>query len=191
MGMENDFESVLKEQLEVVMCRENLDDIPQFSLPPEVSIRPYQAGDGKRWFTIQSATDHFTTFTPKKFQEEFGTDVSLLKERVRFMTDSENNAIGTTSAWSFDLNERHYGLIHWVAIVPEWQGHGLAKPLMTAICNLLKELGHDKGLLHTQSMRFPAIKLYSRFGFVPLIRNEKEQIAWNVILERINADYRV
>ena len=105
--------------------------------------------------------------------------------------DSENNAIGTSSAWFYDLNGQHYGLIHFVAIIPEWQGCGLAKPLMSTICNLLKELGHDKGLLYTQSMRYPAIKLYSRLGFVPFIRNEKEQIAWDVILDKIKADYRV
>lgn len=189
--MKNDFESVIKEQLSVAMYRENLDDIPQFLLPAKVSIRPFQAGDDKTWFNIQSATDRYSTFTSESFQKTLGTDISLLKERVRFLTDSENNAIGTSSAWFYDLNGQHYGLVHWVAIVPEWQGCGLAKPLMSTICNLLKELGHDKGLLHTQSMRYPAIKLYSRLGFIPFIRNEKEQIAWDVILDKIKADYRV
>ena len=189
--MKNDLENVIKEQLSVAMYRENLDDIPQFSLPPEVSVRPYQEGDDKIWFNIQSTTDHYSEFTPESFQETFGTDVSLLKERVRFLTDSENNAIGTTSGWFYDYGGQHYGLIHWVAIIPEWQGRGLAKPFMTTTCNLLKELGHDKGLLHTQTMRFPAIKLYFRLGFVPLVRNEKEQVAWDVILDKIKADYRV
>ena len=189
--MKNDFESILKEQLGVAMYRENLDDIPQFSLPVNFTIRPFQPDDDKTWVNIQTAADHYNKFTLNNFQEQFGTDVSLLKERVRFLTDNENNAIGTTSAWFYDLEGKHYGLIHWVAIIPEWQGHGLAKPFMTTICNILKKLGHDKALLHTQSMRFPAIKLYYQFGFRPLIRDEKEQIAWDAILERIKADYRI
>ncbi len=189
--MEKNFESVVKEKLSVAMYRENLDDIPQFSLPAGFSIRPFQPGDDKTWVNIQNAADNYSTFTLQSFQKEFGSDIPLLKKRVRFLTDSGKNDIGTTSAWFYDYKGQHYGLIHWVAILPEWQGRELAKPLMTTICNLLKELGHDRALLHTQSMRFPAIKLYSRMGFLSLIRNEQEQIAWDVILEKINADFRV
>ena len=73
--MKNDFESVIKEQLSVAMYRENLDDIPQFLLPPKVSIRPFRAGDDKTWFNIQSAAARYSTFTSESFQKAFGTDI--------------------------------------------------------------------------------------------------------------------
>ena len=189
--MDNNFENIIKKQLSMAMCRENLNNVPQFPLLSKISIRPFQAGDDKTWLNIQIAADRYSTFAPHSFYEIFGKDVSLLKKRVRFLTDSENNPIGTAAAWFWDLEGQHYGLIHWVAIIPEWRGRGVAKPLMSTICNLLKELGHDKAILYTHSMRYPAIKLYYRFGFVPLIRNKKEQIAWDVILEKIKSDYRV
>jgi GNAT superfamily N-acetyltransferase len=55
--------------------------------------------------------------------------------------------------------------VHWVAIVPECQGIGLGKALMTLLCQRLRELGHDQAYLFTSSERVSAIRLYLRFGF--------------------------
>ena len=72
---------------------------------------------------------------------------------------------------------------YWTHAVPAfYQGRGLAKPLLTALCHRLRQLGHDRAYLSTAAARLPAIKLYLQFGFVPLIRSEADELLWRGIL---------
>jgi GNAT superfamily N-acetyltransferase len=93
--------------------------------------------------------------------------------------------IGTGAAWfDDDFGGARIGRVHWVAILPEYQGRGLSKPLLSAICRRLRELGHGRAYLATASARSRAIQLYLRFGFVPLTRNEAERAIWDQIARR-------
>jgi len=175
----------LREYLDVRMVRENLDDIPEYSLPADYSIRWYQPGDEEHWQKVQLLADEYTRVTPDLFEEQFGTDIQLLSERQCFLCDSEENFIGTVSAWLDNQAEKSPGRIHWLAIVPQEQGKGLAKPLLTIICNRLKELGHSKTYLTTQSVRIPAINLYAKFGFAPVIDTGRDREIWEKLQKHI------
>jgi len=168
----------IREYIDVKMIRENLDDIPECSLPAGYSIRWYRPGYEKHWQAVQSLADEHTRVTPDLFQEQFGTDTQLLCERQCFLCDSEENIIGTATAWLDNHDEKLPGRIHWVAIIPQQQGNGLAKPLLTIICKRLKELGHSKIYLTTQSIRIPAINLYAKFGFAPVIDTDGDREIW-------------
>ena len=63
---------------------------------------------------------------------------------------------------------------------------GLAKPLMTVVCNRLRELGHQRAYLTTATIRIPAIRLYLKFGFRPDIQNEQDRQAWRRLQEKIS-----
>src|SRR5205823_14626142 len=112
-----------------------------------------------------------------------GTDSALLAQRQCYLIDQAGKVIGTATAWfNDDFDGRRTGRVHWVAIVPEYQRRGLSKPLMTAVCHRLRELGHDRAYLVTAPALRPAINLYRRFGFVPLIPNEAQRESWRKIL---------
>ncbi len=81
-----------------------------------------------------------------------------------------------------DLLGDRWGRVHWMAIVPEFQRHGLGKVLLGAICQRLRELGHERAYLHTSAARIPAIQLYLRFGFAPVVRNAAERAVWKDVL---------
>ena len=167
---------------QVKMVRPHLNDILEFSLPPGFSLRFYQAGDEENWFRIQSEADLHSDISRQLFVKDFGSNLDLLRERQFFLLDDKENPIGTATAWfNHNFEGASYGRIHWVAIIPLFQGRGLAKPLMSAVCQRLKELGHERAYLSTAIERLPAIKLYLRFGFLPLIRNHKETQAWEKI----------
>jgi GNAT superfamily N-acetyltransferase len=183
--------SVLEGYASVTMIRENLENIPQFSLPSGFSIRWFRKGDVELWLHIQSVADLYNTITPELFVDQFGTDSSGLEKRQCFLVDNQGNAIGTASAW-FDnnYNGTRYGRVHWVAIVPDKQGRGLSKPLMTIVCNRLRELGHKRAYLTTSTARFPAISLYDKFGFVPEIKNSQDQAVWNKLEPKLRKGFR-
>lgn len=175
----------IREYIDVRMSRENLDDIPDYSLPVGYSIRWYQPGDEKHWQAVQSLADEYTRVTPDLFEEQFGTDTQLLAERQCFLCDSKDNVIGTASAWLDNQGGQSPGRIHWLAIIPQQQGNGLAKPLLTIICKRLKKLGHSKTCLTTQSVRIPAINLYTKFGFAPVIDSDGDREIWEKLQKYI------
>ena len=106
----------LREYLDVRMSRENLDDIPEYSLTAGYSIRWYQPGFEKYWQAVQSLADEYTRVTPHLFEEQFGTDTQLLVERQCFLCDSKDNIIGTASAWLDNLSGKSPGRIFWFAV---------------------------------------------------------------------------
>ena len=169
---------ILQENVDIRMIRENLDNIPDLSLPAGYSIRWYQPGDEKAWHRIHVLADKHTNMTSDLYEKEFGSDTQILNERQCFLADSKGSLIGTATAWFDETGEQSVGRIHWVALVPSEQSKGLSKSLLTIACNRLKDLGHSKAYLTTQTVRVPAINLYLKFGFVPAIASELDMQIW-------------
>jgi GNAT superfamily N-acetyltransferase len=178
---------MIKEYQSVSMIRENLDDIASFELPPSFSIKWHEPGDEKSWVNIQKSADQFNTITLVLFDREFNKDTESLAQRQCFLIDMHGTAVGTATAW-FDNNYNGlpYGRLHWVAIVPRFQGQGLAKPLLTAVCQRLRDLGHKRAYLTTSPERIPAINLYLKFGFAPEIKDIHDWEIWADIQTRIS-----
>ena len=167
------------------MSRNNLDNIPEYVFPAGYSIKWYRPGYESHWQAIQLLADEYTRVTPDLFREQFGSDTQLLADRQCFLCDGEGNFIGTATAWLDNQDGISPGRIHWVAIIPQRQGNGLAKPLLTTICKRLKDLGHCRAYLTTQSIRIPALNLYTKFGFAPEIDSKGDREIWEKLREHI------
>jgi GNAT superfamily N-acetyltransferase len=188
--------------LPVKMTRVNLDGLPEFTLPPGFALRWYQQGDEAHWLRIHLVADRLNQITPELFQKEFAVDqdrglptaagrerqsgmssaIRTLGERQCYLLAPHGEVIGTGTAWfNDDFEGARWGRVHWVAILPEFQGQGLGKALMSVICQRLRELGHRRAYLTTSTARIPAIRLYSQFGFEPLVRNEEEAAVWRAL----------
>jgi GNAT superfamily N-acetyltransferase len=161
------------------MVRRSLDAIPAHAPPDGFSIRTYVPGDERAWTDIHLEADHHNKITASLFRKEFGDDPRRLAQRQLYLLDAQGAAVGTTTAWfDDDHNGERYGRIHWVAIRPSHQGRGLSKPLLSAACGRLRELGHDNAYLTTETVRVAAINLYLRFGFRPEILRPEDRAVW-------------
>jgi len=174
------------EGIAVSMVRESLALIPDWLLPATCAIRGYRLGDERTWTDVQLAAEKQLQIEAGLFRREFGADEGELERRQLFLCDGSGRAIGTATAWyDNSYRGRRCGRVHWVAIVPEAQGRGLAKPLLAATLRRLAELGHQRAVLGTHSYRLPAISLYLKFGFVPDAHTPAEAEAWRRIAGRL------
>lgn len=175
-------EEIITRNATVNMCRPTLDGLPVWAVPMGFSLRTYQPGDENAWVAIHLQADRWNRVTLETFWKEFGLDVTLLAARQFYLCDAAGAAIGTATGW---FNAAYYGQpwgrIHWVALLPEYHGRGLAKPLLAAACWRMRELGHDKAYLVTSSARIPAINLYRSFGFEPEIRTPEDEVIWSQV----------
>jgi GNAT superfamily N-acetyltransferase len=171
--------NVIDRNVPLTMVRRDLDGVPRFDVPAGFTLRPFASGDEEAWVWIHAAADRYNEATLARFRSEFGDDAATLERRMRFLVDPTGSAIGTAAAW-FDHQPPGplLGRVHWVAIHPAHQGRGLAKPLLSHVCALLRDLGHERTFLTTSSARIPAIALYLRFGFEPEIDGSDSAAAW-------------
>ena len=177
---------IIPEVVSISMIREELSSIPNYDLPPSFSCKWYTLGDEQDWVKIQQSADRYNHIDLNLFKQQFEDDPQTLAQRQCFILNAQEQPIGTATAW-FDLNYRgqEYGRVHWVAIIPEMQGQGLAKPLMSLTCQRLCELGHNRAYLTTAPERIIAIDLYLKFGFIPQVRNDDELSTWKTLEQRL------
>ena len=184
--------SIVERNVYVHMIRDNLDDIPNYPLPSGYSTHWHQLGDERLWVDVWSRAEEYLEITPELFVEQFGSDPRPLAERQSFLCDAQGEAIGTATAWfDDDYCGQPYGKLHWVAIVPEAQGCGLAKPLLSIVLNRMADLGHARCYLGTSTARIPAINLYLRFGFVPHVRNADDLAVWREMRSLIKVPFEL
>ena len=167
----------------VRMIRPGLADLGAYPLPPGFRLRSYQAGDRDRWLRIITATEQHLPVTAGLHHRAFGTDEAELAGRQLFLEAPDGAAVGTATAWfGSEPFSPDWGRVHWLAILPRWQGQGLSSPLLDATLQRLHDLGHQRAYLITEIVRRPAIRLYLKFGFTPDIRTEAEAAIWRTVL---------
>ena len=180
------------------LIKMKVDDLARFSeegspssgrkLPEGYSFRMYTPGDEKEWVRIQDSADDYIAVDEILFEREFGSNKEELPRRMVFLMFGEEY-VGTAAAWLDDVyREPGTGRLHWVAIVPEHQGKGLALPLVNYTMSLFPGLGCVRGYLLTNAVRFPAVSLYLKEGFKPEIRDSEEAEIWEHIMEHVRID---
>ncbi len=180
-------------QANINMVRSSLDDIDVLALEPSLAhvatmlpkgyrVRTYQSGDEDSWLQIIRVAERFFIVDDNLFERQFEENFPALADRMFFLdslaADGSWQSVGTATAWWKDewvinthsgdepSNRGGWGQVHWVAILPEHQGKGLSRPLMTTVMNRLA-FGHKRAMLETSTTRIWAVKLYLNLGFIP------------------------
>jgi len=158
---------------EVVMVLGDLSRVLQCPVPAGCSLRPYQDGDAETWARIQSASDLYNVIIPSLFASQFGTRRADLERRHLFAVDELDEAVGAVSAWFPEAQvDPDMGRLHWLAVSPDRQRHGVGGALVTAALERMRELGYTRAYLTTSAARGDALRLYERFGFRPASYDE-------------------
>jgi GNAT superfamily N-acetyltransferase len=134
------------------------------------------------WLRIQRECNLSENISPDQHLREFGNDPEILGARQLFLCNESGEEIGTATAWiDPDYSGGSWGRICWLAIVPRHQLQGLAKPLFSAAMDRLAGLGCCRAYSVLLFRQVPAIRLCLQFGFLPVVRNEHDELSWDSI----------
>jgi len=77
------------------------------------------------------------------------------------------------------------GDIGWLCSHPEFLGKRLGYAAAAAATNRLLEIGYTNIYVNTDDYRLPAIKIFLRLGFEPLMYNNGIEKRWNIIFNKL------
>lgn len=171
------------EYYELLMTYNDTSKFNKHDLPNGYYFTFYKPGDEFKWVDIHMQTGEFTDYeyALEVFHDFYDNFINELDKRCIFIVNDEGKKIGTATISK--LNEEEYGynaVVDWVAISKEYQGKGLARPLISRLLQLANELGHTKILLHTQTHTWLAAKLYLDEGFEPF-KVEENYKGWQIL----------
>ncbi len=179
---------LLRKNLPLRLVRPNLNGLPEVPLPPGFSWRWFQPGDAAHWLLINHDADPFNDITPDLFTRQFGLDLKRLANRQLFVQDPIGRVVGTGTAWCDDSRpDGPYGRVYWLAVQRQFQGHGLGKAILAAVCARLGELGYPRACVFTSTGRLPAVNLYLQFGFEPEMHTAEDHVIWEHVFNALQA----
>lgn len=174
------------DRIRVIMIRESLDNLPEHDLPSGYHLRTFRRGEERAWAEVQHSAGAFETIEKalEDFEREFAPRLDEFESRcILVVDDSTDKVVGATTAWyEREFQGLEWGMIHWVAVTPEYQGRKLAKPMLAAAMRRLKE-SHVRAFLRTNTGCERAISMYLDFGFVPVRLTDRFEEAWGYLAE--------
>ena len=167
------------------MRRPDLKDLPPIELPEGYSLRTAWPGFEETWVRIaRAAFGEEDGWTVEKFREQLSSKQQFDLDG-QFFVFSGDEPVAMAFAWLDEPDEKVWGRVHWVAVVPEHRGNGLGRAVVLAVMHYLAQRGFPKVFLDTQGYRQPAIRLYLSLGFRPAPRDEEEEKVWEQVMQEI------
>jgi ribosomal protein S18 acetylase RimI-like enzyme len=169
--------------IRLAMIRDDMEHVPFSPCPPDYALRTYRLGDERRWAAIEVSAGEFPDQDRalQRFDTEFAPFPGDMESRCFILADSRGNAIGTATAWRGHFAGEERGRVHWVGIVPAYQGRGLSRPLLGTVMARLAQ-DHGTAYLTTRTTNYRAINLYLSFGFAPYLMHEQdEEEGWTMV----------
>lgn len=160
-------------------------------LPSGFSIRNFEDPQSDRisWALIETAAREFDDVEKalKKFDQWTEEDWDRLREKMFFVVDDETgNPVGTITAWSGELDGQDLGRLHWLAVLPEYEGKGLGKSLVSKAIDEMLE-NHESAYLKTQTHNVHAIGIYYKAGFSSYQRGLEDKSKWMAVDRAMDA----
>lgn len=158
----------------IIMKRYKGAEVPRVDLPEGYYFKSYEEGDETSWAKIMVSVGEFDTIDEalEYFKTEYLTHMESLKIRHLFICDPSNNYVATlTNWWNFTQKKREPS-VHWVGVLPDFQGLGLGKAIVFEGMKRMIALEGDRDFyLHTQTWSYKAITIYQKAGYV-MVKDE-------------------
>src|SRR5689334_9991283 len=96
---------IVMKYIPLVMLRDHMERLPNFTCPPDYTIRTFARGDEHLWTRIETLAGEFADEDEalRRFAQDFGPFIDEMEDRCFLLEDKQGNAIGTATAWYNDF----------------------------------------------------------------------------------------
>jgi len=188
-------------KISVLMVKPNVYTYPKFALQEGFRFSGYRPGMEEDWARIQYGVSQTDSFQEARdiFKRDFLSHPDLLAKQCLFVLEPGGKAVAAASLWpGTEFGQTHLRF-HKIACLPDYQGYGLMKALLTKLLDIYNEINNDGFLyLTSKTHSYKAINIYKKFGFEPYLGEKPANwpvqnydtvnpAAWKMIQDRIDA----
>eukprot|EP00906_Rhabdomonas_costata_P006633 RCo009654 len=172
----------------VFLVREFMDGLPPapvFELP--FAVRSFTPGDEMHWRNLQSQVER-REIGEEVFTQEFArAPAEELSQCIFFVgVSGRTEPVACIAAWRVEVGGTLWGLMHSLAVLPEFEGLGLGRRLVALSLRRLAEFGYRRCIIQTDAHRLGAIKLFLEVGFLPdLSATEDAASRWGEVSRKL------
>ncbi len=170
---------------QLLMRRPHLRDVPAVVLPEGYELRPFRAGDETGWNALMDLAFERRP-GQSDFTREMAADDAYRPERVKLILDRTESIVATASCWLLPRFGDEAAMLHWVARHPDHGGRRLGSVVSLAVLHQAIAEGLLRAFLLTDDFRVPALRIYLRMGFDPVITHGSHPGRWRRILEELD-----
>ena len=173
--------SASKPQLK--MERPHLDDLPPLRVPEPYGIRSYRPNDEVLWTELVRVAMN-SSWTVEACRKNMIAAPGFDPEGLFFAVMDEK-VVGTACAFHDEQNPPDRGTVHMVCVHPDHRGFGLGYWLSLAVLHRLRKRDFRSVQLLTDDERLPAVHIYLKLGFKPLMSHESYPARWEAVMETL------
>ncbi|MCJ8328994.1 MAG: GNAT family N-acetyltransferase [Lentisphaeria bacterium] len=110
----------------------------------------------------------------------------LMKNGMFFVLNEKNEPVAVACA----IHTKNSVELGWVAVKSEYQGIGIGKSLCAHVVQFLLKKGHKRIYLATEDDLLPAIHIYLKMGFVPVLHDTDMLNRWKRVCFELKQDFK-
>ncbi len=166
-------------QLHMIWPASRLADPPPVELEPDYSLRCFTPQDEPAWLALMALAG----FEGWDHERLAGMIPAILPDGFFLTLHNPTNQVVATAMATHNPDDLHPygGELGWVAGDPAHSGHGLGQAVCSAVVVRLLAAGYRRLYLKTDDWRLPALKVYLRMGFLPLLYAEDMAERWEKV----------
>ncbi len=174
-------------QLQMVWPTSHLTQALPIVLPTGYRLRTYKPGDEARFFEVMALAGW-----PGWDEAKLKPWLYRILPQGWFMavTEADDQIVATAMAthdhtWLLPFS----GEVGWVAGDPAHKGRGLGTAVVAAVTARFIEVGYSSIHLFTEHYRLPALTIYLRLGYLPLLYRPEMWDLWRDVCTELSWPY--
>ncbi|MBX3054641.1 MAG: GNAT family N-acetyltransferase [Caldilineaceae bacterium] len=179
------------EQLRMIWPNDRLESPPSVTIHPDYDLRtfrPDSAEDMKGWCRLMELAG-FGLWDEQRLAPIYAR---ILPNGWFFAVHRETGSLAASAMACHEPHPLHPfgGALNWVCGDPAHRGKGLGMTVCAAVTARLLAGGYENVFLITDDFRLPALSIYLRLGYRPLLFAPDMEKRWRAVYEQLGrTDY--